>query len=115
MNGAIDTLKKYKELESILEDSRYFYCFNTPNGKRMIVKAEGSKKCIAMDKNFRVVSFRNEKQRTFYNSPLSLIRSYDADSIPITDIFISMDKEECIEYLLGIKKLPAGDPGAEDK
>lgn len=97
----IETLNNYKRLEEQLNDSRNFFCFNTPNGKRLILKIESSKKCIAIDKNFRAVSFKNEKQRTFYESPLSLIRSYERDSIEITDFFITMNKREAWDYLQG--------------
>jgi len=36
---------------------------------------------------------------TFYDSPIDLIRSYDENSVEITDIFITMSKQEAYDYL----------------
>jgi len=51
----IEILNNYKKLEDQLNDSRNFFCFNTQNGRRLIVKIEDKKMCIAINRNFRAV------------------------------------------------------------
>lgn len=96
-----ETLKDYLKLKESLEDSRNFFCFNTENGKRMIIKVEDKKKCIAINHNFRACSFSYESPHTFYDSPLELIESYyEGSSVDLLDIFITLDKEEALSYLM---------------
>ena len=100
MKEFTEIIKDYHKLVEMLEDSKNFFCFDTKNGKRMIVKLEDRRKCIAIDKNFRAVSFKNENELTFYDSPLSLIESYFYDGgVSIDDILITLDKIEAFSYL----------------
>lgn len=99
----IDIINSYSILKEKLDDSRNFFCFNTQNGRRLIVKVEDIKSCIAIDKNFRAVSFAYENPYSFYSSPLELIESYISENhgVEITDLYITMDKEKAYEYLIG--------------
>lgn len=100
MKGFVPVIIDYLKLVELMEDSRNFFCFETENGRRMIIKAEGGKKCIAIDRNFRAVSFCNDSDLSFYGSPLELVVSYFRhNSVAIDDILITLDKTEAYHYL----------------
>lgn len=95
-----EILKNYQELKKLLEDTSNYICFGTKNGRRMIVRIMNSRECIPVDYRFRVTSFEDENNNTFYESPLRLLESYFTDgNVIIDDILITKDKTEALSYL----------------
>jgi hypothetical protein len=97
-----NTLKNYHALKELLSDSWNYICFDTKNGRRMIVKIQNQSRCCPIDNNFRITSLDGDTENDFYENPLELLKSYFSHGdVEIEDIMITKDKAEAHQYLLG--------------
>lgn len=95
-------IKEFLALKDQLLDRRNYICFGTKNGRRLIVRREDTDECVAVTKDFKIVSFLDTPLPQYFMSPYDLIEGYytDRNSISITEIFITHSKEDAIKYLI---------------
>lgn len=100
MDNYAEVIKKYQELKEVLHDTDNIVCFDTKNGRRRIIRVLNSRQCIPVDNRFRICSFENEENNTFYEDSLRLLESYFiSGDVRIDDIFITKDQDEAFDYL----------------
>ncbi len=95
-----ELIQKYNELIQKINNLYNIIGYTCKNGKRLILRKEGSKKCLSMNKNLQLVEFAAHDE--FFENASELILGYfeEISEVSVSEIYIFKDKQEAVTWLL---------------